>query len=124
MNAILSIKPKFVEEIFKGNKLYEYRKAVFKRPVDKVYIYSSRPVCRIVGEFRIKTIISNTPEKLWDETKEFSGISRYFYDSYFEGKQVAYALQIKDVIRYTNAVNPQTLFGKFTAPQSFVYTEF
>ena len=99
MNVILSIKPKFVKEIFEGRKIFEYRKTIFKKPVDKVYIYSSSPVCRIVGEFKVKNIITDTPENLWEETKEYSGITRLFFDSYFEGKRIAYALKIEDVVK-------------------------
>lgn len=123
MNVILSIKPKFVKEIFEGRKIFEYRKIIFKKPVDKVYIYSSSPVCRIVGEFKIKNIITDTPENLWEETKEYSGITRLFFDSYFEGKRIAYALKIEDVVKYSEAIHPNIIFDHFTAPQSFVYTE-
>ena len=123
MNVILSIKPKFVKEIFEGRKIFEYRKIIFKKPVDKVYIYSSSPVCRIVGEFKIKNIITDTPENLWEETKEYSGITRLFFDSYFEGKRIAYALKIENVVKYSEAIHPNIIFDHFTAPQSFVYTE-
>jgi len=34
MNAIISIKPQYVEEILAGRKRFEYRKKVFARPVD------------------------------------------------------------------------------------------
>lgn len=47
MNAILSIKPEYVSEIIAGRKRYEYRKAVFTKPVDKMYIYSLAPVSRV-----------------------------------------------------------------------------
>lgn len=46
MNAILSIKPEFVKEIVSGRKRYEYRKAIFRQPVEKVYIYM--PLRRLV----------------------------------------------------------------------------
>ncbi len=38
---LLSIKPEFASAIFSGEKLYEFRKAVFRnRSVDKVYVYA------------------------------------------------------------------------------------
>ena len=58
MNVILSIKPEFVEKIFSKEKKYEYRKVLFKQSVDIVYIYACRPICKIVGEFKIEEIIS------------------------------------------------------------------
>ena len=60
MNVILSIKPEFVEKIFSGEKQYEYRKVLFKQKVDTVYIYASRPISKIVGEFKIAEIICDT----------------------------------------------------------------
>ena len=51
MNAILSVKPEYAMKILAGEKQYEYRKTIFRRPVEKVYIYASSPVCMIVGEF-------------------------------------------------------------------------
>ena len=52
MNALISIKPKYVEEIINKNKKYEYRKSIFKKDIDKVYIYSTRPNKQIVGYFK------------------------------------------------------------------------
>ena len=41
MNVLLSIKPKYANQILNGNKRYEFRKSVFKnRNLDVVYIYS------------------------------------------------------------------------------------
>ena len=55
MRVLLSIKPEFVEKIFSGEKLYEYRKAMFKNVnVSSVVIYSTMPVGKIVGEFKFK----------------------------------------------------------------------
>ena len=64
MKALLSIKPQFVEEIVAGNKLYEYRKKIFKKDVDTVVIYSSKPVGRIIGEFLIDEVLSDEPQRL------------------------------------------------------------
>ena len=80
MNIILSIKPEFVEKIFSGEKKYEYRKILFTHKVDKVYISASRPISKIVGEFKVEDIICDAPEHVWELTKKQSGVSRNFYD--------------------------------------------
>lgn len=37
MNVLMSIKPEYAERIFKGEKIYEYRKRRFKRnDVEKI----------------------------------------------------------------------------------------
>jgi len=43
MNVLLSIRPKYVEEIIKGNKRYEFRKSIFKKNVEEVWIYATSP---------------------------------------------------------------------------------
>ena len=63
MRVLLSIKPEFVEKIFSGEKLYEYRKAMFKNVnVSSVVIYSTMPVGKIVGEFKFKKIHIDSPK--------------------------------------------------------------
>lgn len=57
MNLLLSIKPEFVDKILTHKKLYEFRKSIFKQNVDKIFIYSSYPVKKIVGYFEVTEII-------------------------------------------------------------------
>lgn len=118
MNAILSIKPEYVSEIIAGRKRYEFRKAVFARPVDKVYIYSSAPVSKVVGEFEPVKILMGDPKGIWNKTKHYSGITKKFFDEYFSGRSVAYAIEIKNLVIYDE---PKVL--PFHAPQSFRYIE-
>ena len=123
MNVILSIKPEFVEKIFSGEKQYEYRKILFKQKVDTVYIYASRPISKIVGEFKIEEIICDSPENIWKQTKRQSGVSKKFFDKYYKGKDKAVALKIKECKEYEDGINPETLVPNFKVPQSFIYVE-
>ena len=50
-------------------------------------------------------VIRKELEELWEETKDFSGISKDFYDKYFIGKQEGYAIQVKKTRRYKTALN-------------------
>lgn len=60
MNAILSIKPEYVAEIKAGRKRFEFRKAIFKEPVGKVYIYASALVSMVVGEFQPVDVVKGS----------------------------------------------------------------
>lgn len=120
MNAILSIKPKYVEEIKAGRKRYEFRKAVFKQKVEKVYVYASAPVSRIIGEFQPVDVLAGSPDDIWKKTKEFSGISEKFYKEYFEGRTVAYAIVIQNFRLYDS---PMPLPEGVKAPQSYCYID-
>ena len=52
MNILISIRPNFCHLIYNGKKIYEYRKKIFTHSnVDKVYIYATKPICKIIGCF-------------------------------------------------------------------------
>ncbi|MEL4360729.1 hypothetical protein AYI83_12660 [Shewanella algae] len=124
MKALLSIKPEFVAKIISGEKLFEYRKSIFKRPgVKSVVIYSTMPEGKIVGEFMIGEILAKNPTDLWEETKSSSGINKKFFDEYFNECSVAYAIQIKDFKRYETPIDPYKKERGFKAPQSFKYLD-
>lgn len=122
MKVLLSIKPQFVDEIFNGNKKFEYRKSIFKRKgIKSVVIYATMPIGKIVGEFDIEEILEEHPEALWKKTGKYSGISKDFYDSYFIDRDKGYAIKIKSLNKYDVPRCPHQMYGKFTAPQSFKY---
>lgn len=121
MNVILSIKPFFVEKIFSGEKKYEYRKQGFGQNVNKIYIYATSPICRIVGEFVLDGIIKDTPENVWSRTKMYSGLTKEFYDNYYKDRRLSYALKISSLIKYSEEINPNDIIDNFIAPQSFRY---
>ena len=124
MNVILSIKPCFCNSIFKRLKLYGYRKKVFKcLDVDKVYIYASKPISKIVGYFTIKRIISDTPSMIWSQTHEYGGISKKLYLDYFNSHDVAHAIEIDEVVKLDTPIDPKEVIKDFTAPQNYCYLE-
>lgn len=121
MDVILSIKPQFMAEIIKGRKTFEYRKNRFKRSVNKVYIYVSSPICRIVGEFILGEILEDQPEQIWNITCGHAGITKEYFDEYYKNRNVAYALEIKCFKLYKEPIDPYEVMEKFTPPQSFCY---
>lgn len=123
MNAILSIKPKFVDEIIAGRKRYEFRKKVFKKDVNTVFVYASSPVCQIVGEFELGDILEGAPDFIWKLTSDRSGITKSFFDKYYRKHNVSFALEIKSFKRYKTPIDPYVTIEGFHAPQSFCYTE-
>ncbi|MEN9302058.1 MAG: hypothetical protein RL264_487 [Bacteroidota bacterium] len=121
MKVLLSIKPEFANKIFNGSKRFEFRRNVFKNTaVDTIVVYASSPVSKVIGEFKIETVIKKELEDLWEETKEYSGISKEFYDSYFNGKQEGFAIKVKNTVLYKKARNLKEHYG-MAPPQSFAY---
>lgn len=75
---IISINPEHVENIINGTKKYEYRTKAAKQDISSIIIYETVPVKKIVAEAEIIEVLELSPEDLWNETKEFSGISKDF----------------------------------------------
>lgn len=123
MKVLLSIKPEYVKKIFAGTKKYEYRKSIFNKHVDKVIVYATKPMGMIVGEFSVEEVLVEEPETLWKETHEVSGISKDFFDQYFEGRKKGYALKVSSPQLYDEPIDPFKLFASFIPPQSFKYID-
>lgn len=125
MNVILSIRPTFCKMIFSGQKKYEYRKRVFTRSdVDKVYIYATKPICRIVGYFTIAAMIEDSPNVMWQMTHEGSGITKECFDAYFKNCDMAHAIKIGEVVKLDNPIDPKEVIKDFHAPQNFMYVDY
>ena len=121
--VLLSIKPEFAHKIFDGTKKYEFRKQIFKdSSIKKVIVYSSSPEQKVIGEFKIDTILSDTPSAIWLQTRDYSGISQAFYDEYFRGRQNAYAIKIASTRIYEQKKDLSD-FDIMFPPQSFTYVE-
>lgn len=121
MRVLLSIKPEYAFKIFAGAKKYEFRKSIFKRKdIEKIIVYASSPVQRIIGEFEIDDILHEETELLWQMTQQYSGISKEFYDQYFENKEHAFAIKVGNIKEYEHP-KPLSDFNIDFAPQSFAY---
>jgi len=125
MDVLLSIKPKFAEAIIDGRKRYEFRKSKFaKRHINLVYIYATSPVKKIIGIFKISNIIEDRPCALWDRLKDHAGISEEEFFNYFNNNEMGFALEITDVEKFKNPIDPKTLIQNFVPPQSFNYMKY
>lgn len=121
MFAILSIRPEYVKAILEGNKRYEFRKKPFKKNVKEVLVYATKPVGKIVCKFYIESVIQDTPENLWEDFGDLSGLSRDEFFAYFEGKEKGTAIEIKKVEKFPEPIDPKKLLSDFRPPQSWIY---
>lgn len=122
MKVLLSIKPEYAFKIFDGEKKFEFRKIIFKRPnVKTVVVYASSPVQRVIGEFEIDDIFSLEPQELWQKTKDFSGISEEFFFEYFAERLIGHAIKIKKTRRYKTPLLLKESFNNVSPPQSYLY---
>jgi type I restriction enzyme S subunit len=122
MHVLLSIKPKYVDEILKGKKKFEFRKSIFKkRDISRVFIYSSAPVKKVVASFEIARIIEASPQELWDRCHKSAGIPEQDFFDYFNRSKVGYAIEISNLDRFAEPIDPYALKKDFKAPQSYCY---
>lgn len=125
MNVILSIRPTFCKMIFSDQKVYEYRKRIFSRKdVDKVYVYATKPICRIVGYFAIDAMIENKKSYMWEKAHKDGGISKEYFDAYFKNSDTAYAIKIGQVVKLDTLIDPKSVIKDFHAPQNFMYVDY
>ena len=122
--VLLSVKPRFAEAILSGQKTFEFRRALFRRQdIRTVVLYASSPTCKVVGEFTIDRVLSSGLDSLWQTTHGGGAIDREYFDRYFQGRSVGYALQVKRPRRYGSPLCLRKDFGILHPPQSFRYLE-
>lgn len=119
-NILISINPEHVENIFNGSKKYEYRKIRCKQDIDKIIIYSTYPIMKVVGEAKVEEILEDSPDNIWEETKKYSGIDLKFYQKYFKDRSKAIAYKLTKIKKY-NDPKELSSYGIKAAPQSFIY---
>ena len=118
----MSIRPEFAYAILRGDKRYEFRRRAFARPVDVVVIYATLPVGRVIAEFEVGSIITESPRVLWDQTYQFAGIDEERFFRYFEGLEQGHAIEVGAVRPYATSFCPVQAFG-IAPPQSFAYLD-
>ena len=117
---LMSIKPAYVERIFSGEKKYEYRKRKCAKSIDRIIVYSSAPVQKVVGELTIKQVLYDKKSIIWNKTKDYGGITKNKYDEYYKNCDKAVAFEIEKAILYDNQKSLSD-YDIRIAPQSYVY---
>lgn len=120
--ALISIHPCFVEKILSGEKRLEFRRSWAVESVDVLLIYSTSPTQRIVASANIVSVTKGTPTSLWELAKEKGGgVTRQLIYDYFEGKKTGYAIEMDEIVKFKNPIDPKKILTNFFAPQSFRY---
>ena len=119
---LLSIHPCYVEKIFSGEKMFEYRKNI-PTDISHIIIYATVPVKNIVALVEVDSVLKGSPQEIWEKTKRNSGITEDYFMSYFNRKRDAYAIRIKDVHRLQEPKSLSILDNIAVAPQSYRYIQ-
>lgn len=119
---LVSINPEYADLILSGKKKIELRRVRFNKNVDRMVIYATSPICKVIGECEVEKVIYDHPDGLWEEFGAVSGVSKEFFDRYYCNRELAVGLLVNKPQRY---LTPQLLSavvpGTTTPPQSFFY---
>lgn len=120
--VLLSVKPRFAEQILAGTKTVEFRRSWAVEPVGLAVVYSSSPVQRLVGIVEVDGAVVASPTSVWNKCRARGpGLERKELMAYFSGKDQAYGVLLGNLIRPEKPVSPKSLFKGFRPPQSFRY---
>ena len=116
-DVVVSIYPKFTNLIKTGEKNYEFRKYVPKRGVNRLWIYSSSPICALEYMAEIDKIVEY-PEQIGE-----SGIGNDDFNNGLKNSKFAY--HIKHLYKLPFPLPLERLRSKFnfSAPQSYFYLD-
>ncbi|MBF0463142.1 MAG: ASCH domain-containing protein [Magnetococcales bacterium] len=118
--VLISIHPSYVKKILSGEKRLEFRRRWASGPVDKLVIYSTAPVKKLVATARVEQVITGTKNELWERAKHVGGgVTEDELFRYLDGKEIAVAIELSEITPFS-PLDPKTVFGSdFTPPQSF-----
>ena len=127
MPLLLSLKPRFAELVFMGEKTVELRRRIASTMKGReVFIYVSSPARMIRGGFRVADVWSSDPETVWGEVASRAGVAKIEYDAYYEGCGIAHALALSDVWAHEAPVEIEGVrraLPGFRPPQSWRYAK-
>ncbi len=123
MKVLLSLNPKYWDEITAHRKKYEFRKRVWSNiDIKEVIVYSTTPVKKIVGSFTIGQIHKGHPKDLWKRFNEVAGIDEAGFFTYFLNSNIGFAIEISS-FKECKPADPKRFIPEFRAPESFRYID-
>ena len=128
MNIILSIKPKWAEKIYSGEKTIEWRKNAPKNADDHsiIFLYETAPICKVTGCMRFDGATAydfiHLPIVPRQVLKLSGCVQQKDLDKYQGKSKEIYAWRFYGAFKF---IIPKTLeeFSLKRPPQSWCYTE-
>jgi len=102
-DTLLSIHPKYAEAILAGTKRYEFRRVIPAQPVDRMFLYATSPVGKVVGYFRPGLIVHATTEDIWKMCRSDGMLTKNEFLGYFREAPRKYAIEIRETYAFVHA---------------------
>ena len=122
-DVIISIKRKYSDKIYSGEKLFELRKrcpSISKGTI--CWIYEPSPVCLITGYFIYGGCIKQNKVQFYWFSKLCLGVSFKEFFDYYKGEYFAHAWAIESPARLRIPVSLKEINVK-RAPQSYMFID-
>lgn len=98
--AIISIRPNFVEAILSGSKTVELRRRIPPLEIGtRLWIYATRPTAAVLGSAIVDAIVRGTPDAVWEAYSSQAAITHDEFNSYFEGAREAIGISLTNIRR-------------------------
>ncbi|MDJ0648267.1 MAG: ASCH domain-containing protein [Xenococcaceae cyanobacterium MO_188.B19] len=125
---LLSIKPKYVTQIFSGKKTVELRRVKTKlKPGDLVIVYSTSPQKALTGFFEVdKVLRDENLDSFWQKVKDYARVNHETFQDYYRGAALAVGIFIKNYHQFSKPVSLETLKSNipgFHPPQNYHYLD-
>ena len=112
-----------MEKILLGQKRFEFRRKVPTGELCRLVIYATAPLMRVVAVVEVKSVVSDSPERLWRLTHHSAGISKKYYQQYFAGRKIAHAIELGVVHALNNPRPLSKICSSVVAPQSYRFVD-
>ncbi len=97
-DILISIKPKYVEAILKGEKTVELRRRALRIPEGtRVWIYSTIPDGHVRAVAVVKKMEEWAPSTIWKKNSKTMSLSKVEYNKYVDGCTKVCALHLSKV---------------------------
>ena len=120
--VLMSINPIHAERILSGTKKYEFRKTRCKLPIDTIVIYATAPIMKVLGEVKVKSVIEELPQIVWEKTETAAGIDLSFFNRYYKDRNKAVAYELGEVTKFPSSKALRD-YGLKVPPQSYAYIQ-
>ena len=122
-NALISIKPQYVEKIITGVKTAELRtRRLHLTPYSRLWIYSTSPASQIIGSVKVLEVVSDSVDSVWKLYGERIAISQQEFKEYLAQQANATVVLFDDLDLLDQPLSlaeARIELGEFSPPQFF-----
>jgi len=123
-DLLMSIRPKYADQIFSGKKRYELRRKFSTKWLGhRINIYATGHSMQLMGQAMAHRIIKNTPKEIWKQCGADLGCNHTEFEQYTQNTEEIYAIELSEVTPFRVPVSRKDIAEIFNEslnpPQSY-----